>query len=53
MFGIGWPEVIVISAVAVAIFGVKKIPELGRAIGKTISGFREEIKAEPEQENNE
>ncbi|MEE3715124.1 twin-arginine translocase TatA/TatE family subunit [Tumidithrix elongata RA019] len=44
MFGIGWPEVAVISVVAIAIFGAKKLPELGQSLGKTVQGFREEFK---------
>lgn len=46
MFGLGWPEVIVISAVAIAIFGAKQLPELGRSLGKTIKGFREEVSSD-------
>jgi len=53
MFGIGWPEIIVISALAITIFGAKKLPELGRAVGKTISGFRAEISSEPQKNANE
>ena len=49
MFGLGLPEVIVISVVALAIFGAKKIPELGSSLGKTIKGFREELKSNPDQ----
>lgn len=36
MFGIGWPEVIVISLVGVAIFGAKRIPEIGRSVGQAL-----------------
>lgn len=43
MFGLGWPEVTIILIVALLIFGPKKIPELGGAIGKTLRGFKEEI----------
>ncbi len=53
MFGIGWPEIIVISALAITIFGAKKLPELGQAMGKTISGFRAEIGSEPQKPANE
>lgn len=43
-FGLGWPEVSIIAVVALLIFGPKKIPELGSALGKTLRGFKEEIK---------
>ncbi len=44
MFGLGWLEVGVIALVAVLIFGPKKIPELGSALGKTLRGFKEGLK---------
>jgi sec-independent protein translocase protein TatA len=46
MFNLGWTEVIVVIGVAVLIFGPKKIPELGSALGKTLRGFKDEMKAE-------
>jgi sec-independent protein translocase protein TatA len=49
MFGLGWPEVGVIAIVAILIFGPKKIPELGSALGKTLRGFKEEMR-NPSQE---
>jgi sec-independent protein translocase protein TatA len=43
MFGLGWMEVGAIAIVALLIFGPKKIPELGTALGKTLRGFKEEL----------
>ncbi|MGB3694907.1 MAG: twin-arginine translocase TatA/TatE family subunit [Spirulinaceae cyanobacterium] len=43
MFGLGWPEIALIGFAALLIFGPKKIPELGGALGKTLRGFKEEI----------
>jgi sec-independent protein translocase protein TatA len=43
MFGLGWPEVLIILGVVVLIFGPKKIPEVGSALGKTLRGFKEEM----------
>ena len=43
MFGLGWAEIAVIGLVALLVFGPKKIPELGSALGKTLRGFKEEI----------
>ncbi|NJK99305.1 MAG: twin-arginine translocase TatA/TatE family subunit [Spirulinaceae cyanobacterium RM2_2_10] len=43
MFGLGWPEVVIIAVVGILIFGPKKIPEMGSALGKTLRGFKEEM----------
>jgi sec-independent protein translocase protein TatA len=43
MFGLGIPEVAIIGLVAVLVFGPKKIPEIGTALGKTIKGFKAEM----------
>ncbi|BBD68778.1 twin arginine-targeting protein translocase [Nostoc commune NIES-4072] len=53
MFGLGWPEIAVITIVAVLIFGPKKIPELGTALGKTLRGFKEEMKTPSDEINQE
>jgi sec-independent protein translocase protein TatA len=53
MFGLGWPEVGLIVLAAVIVFGPKKIPELGSALGKTLRGFREGMdEAEAEKEDD-
>jgi sec-independent protein translocase protein TatA len=51
MFGLGWPEVIIIGVVAILIFGPKKIPELGNTLGKTLRGFKEEMSEKPDDED--
>lgn len=51
MFGLGLPEMAVIGVVAVLIFGPKKIPELGSALGKTLRGFKEELNPDDENDN--
>ncbi|MBD1911147.1 MULTISPECIES: twin-arginine translocase TatA/TatE family subunit [unclassified Leptolyngbya] len=45
LFGLGWPEVAIIAVLTIIIFGPKRIPELGSALGKTLRGFKEEIKS--------
>lgn len=50
MFGLGWPEVVVIGIVLLFVFGSKKIPEMGSALGKTLRGFKEEINQSPEDD---
>ena len=63
IFGVGLPEVAVIAGLALVIFGPKRLPELGRTIGKTLKGlqsasteFEREIKnamaeEDPSEEN--
>jgi len=54
MFGnIGVPELIIIFAIALLIFGPKKLPEVGRSIGRALREFRktsDEIKNKIEEE---
>ena len=49
MFNLGWTEVVIVIGVAVLIFGPKKIPELGSALGKTLRGFKSEMKGEGDE----
>ena len=41
MFGpIGFPEMLIIAVVALIFFGPRKLPELGRSLGKSLSEFK-------------
>ncbi|MCX5940219.1 MAG: TatA/E family twin arginine-targeting protein translocase [Cyanobium sp. LacPavin_0818_WC50_MAG_67_9] len=40
VFGIGLPELAVIAAIGLLVFGPKRLPELGKTLGKTLKGFQ-------------
>ena len=44
MFGsIGMPELIVISVIALIVFGPSKLPDLGKSLGEAIRGFKKAV----------
>jgi sec-independent protein translocase protein TatA len=63
MFGsIGMPELIIILVIALIIFGPRKLPELGKSLGRSLNEFKkastdlqntleQEIKIEEQKEN--
>jgi sec-independent protein translocase protein TatA len=43
MPSVGFPELIVILAIALIVLGPKKLPEAGRALGKGMREFKDSI----------
>src|SRR3990172_11085637 len=56
MFNMGLPEMLIIVAIALIVFGPNKLPELARAFGKAMREFKkatEEVKESFEAETRE
>jgi sec-independent protein translocase protein TatA len=49
MFGnIGLPELLIILAIIILIFGANRLPEIGRGIGRGIRNFKDATKEAPQ-----
>ncbi len=59
MFGFGIPELLIILAIVLVIFGAGKLPEIGGALGKSIRNFKkaadgkDEIEIKPKKEDDD
>lgn len=55
MFGIGFPELLLIMALALIVLGPKRLPDLARALGRGLSEFKratDELKQTFDEETN-
>jgi sec-independent protein translocase protein TatA len=48
MLGLGVQELLIILAIAVLIFGARRLPELGSGLGKAIKNFKSGISGQDE-----
>ena len=48
---LGLPELLVILAIIIVIFGANRLPGLGRGIGDAIRGFKEGIKTDEDKDD--
>ena len=46
MFGLGFPELLIILVIALVIFGAAKLPQIGSGLGKAIRDFKKGIREE-------
>jgi sec-independent protein translocase protein TatA len=49
---IGWPQILLILAIVILLFGGKKIPELMKGLGKGVKEFKDASKGEAATETS-
>jgi sec-independent protein translocase protein TatA len=49
---LGLPEILVILAIVILIFGANRLPELGRGVGKGIRNFKESMGGSSKEEKD-
>ena len=50
MFGLGFPEIILILVIVILIFGTSRIPELGRGLGEGIRNFKKSVRSDDDRD---
>lgn len=48
---LGWPEILLILAIVLIVFGAGKLPQIGGAIGKGIREFKKAQRGDDEDES--
>lgn len=52
-FGIGATEIVILLVVALLVFGPKRLPEMGRSLGKGMREFKDSISGKDDDDRRE
>jgi sec-independent protein translocase protein TatA len=52
-FGIGWVEILILLLVALLLFGPKRLPEMGRSLGKGLREFKDSISGKDDDDDRD
>ena len=50
---IGWGELVIIFLIVLLLFGAKRLPEIGRSVGKAIQSFKKGMSDESDKNDAE
>jgi sec-independent protein translocase protein TatA len=50
MPNIGLPEILIVLAIALIVFGPKRLPEMGRSLGRGIREFKDSVTGKDDEE---
>ena len=51
-FGIGVPEILVLLLIALLVFGPKRLPEMGRSLGRGMREFKDSIQGKDDDDED-
>jgi sec-independent protein translocase protein TatA len=51
-FGIGWMELVLVLLVALLVFGPKRLPEMGRSLGRGMREFKDSISGKDDDDHD-
>ncbi|MHB9155131.1 MAG: twin-arginine translocase TatA/TatE family subunit [Endomicrobiales bacterium] len=49
MFGLGFQEVLILLLIALLLFGAKRLPEAGKALGRSVNEFKKAFQGEEKE----
>jgi sec-independent protein translocase protein TatA len=52
-FGISWPEILILLLVALLVFGPKRLPEMGRSLGRGLREFKDSVTGRDERDDRD
>jgi sec-independent protein translocase protein TatA len=52
-FGISWVEILILLLVALLVFGPKRLPEMGRSLGRGLREFKDSVSGRGDRDDRD